>query len=119
MTIEVLQDFTLYAIWEDVEASPENPEEPEQNPNDPEHNHVYGKDWVKDATGHHKACSCGKKQYEGAHVDTNNNSSCDVCGYQMPKAKEKGCKGSIDSCALTGLAILATACFFVRKRKHL
>ena len=117
MTIDVLQDITLFAIWENEEASPENPEDPEQNPNDPEHKHVYGKDWVKDATGHHKACSCGEKQYEGSHVDSNKNGSCDVCGYQMPKAKGKGCKGSIDSCALTGLAILATACFFVRKRK--
>ena len=53
------------------------------------HVHIAGEDWKNDATNHWHECTvCGDKLDVAAHVDTNNDGKCDVCGYTAEKPHE-------------------------------
>ena len=106
-------DTDLYAIWEDV---------PTPTPTDPDHVHSYAATWTATADGHHKACACGAKQYEGAHVDTNKNGACDVCGAELA-GKGLGV-GAIIGIAAGSASVLggggfALYWFVIRKKKSI
>ena len=130
--IEVLQDITLYAIWVDLPTTPgDNPNDtpsdtpndtPIDTPDDPNHSHVYGNDWVQNGEEHYKACTCGAKQYQGAHVDNNENGSCDVCGFVMAEMEDNGLGVGaivgivIGSVAVVGVGGFALVWFVIKKK---
>ena len=49
--------------------------------------HSYSSTWSTDASNHWKVCtvvsSCSSVSSKAAHADTNNDGSCDTCGYAM------------------------------------
>ena len=122
--IEVLQDITLYAIWVDLPTTPgDTPNDtPIDTPDDPNHSHVYGNDWVQNGEEHYKACTCGAKQYQGAHVDNNENGSCDVCGFVMAEMEDNGLGAGaivgivIGSVAVVGVGGFALVWFVIKKK---
>ena len=84
-SIDVQKDITLYAIWEDIPGGEGNDDptitpDPTPGEGDSEHTHSYSAQWTQTAEEHYKVCACGAKQYQSAHVDSNDNGSCDVCG---------------------------------------
>ena len=99
---DVHKDTILYAIWEDISATAPDttPEE-----NDPNHTHSYSEDWKQTADEHYKECACGAKQYKGAHIDSNANGSCDVCGYVITESND----GALGAGAIIGIVIGSVA----------
>ena len=99
---DVHKDIILYAIWEDISATAPDttPEE-----NDPNHTHSYSEDWKQTADEHYKECACGAKQYKGAHIDSNANGSCDVCGYVITESDD----GALGAGAIIGIVIGSVA----------
>ena len=112
--ITITGETYIYAIWENI---------PEQ------HVHDYGTAWKTDANEHWNECACGDKANKASHTDSNNDSKCDTCEYQMSTAPDnsdnpndtpddptddeteapadKGCGGCGSSAALSALAIVA------------
>ena len=116
---DVHKDTILYAIWEDISATAPDttPEE-----NDPNHTHSYSEDWKQTADEHYKECACGAKQYKGAHIDSNANGSCDVCGYVITESND-GALGAgaiigivIGSVAVVGIGGFALFWFVIKKK---
>ena len=101
-SFDVHKDIILYAIWEDISATAPDttPEE-----NDPNHTHSYSEDWKQTADEHYKECACGAKQYKGAHIDSNANGSCDVCGYVITESND----GALGAGAIIGIVIGSVA----------
>ena len=99
---DVHKDTILYAIWEDISATAPDttPEE-----NDSNHTHSYSEDWKQTADEHYKECACGAKQYKGAHIDSNANGSCDVCGYVITESND----GALGAGAIVGIVIGSVA----------
>ena len=102
MSFDVHKDTILYAIWEDISATAPDttPEE-----NDPNHTHSYSENWKQTADEHYKECACGAKQYKGAHIDSNANGSCDVCGYVITESND----GALGAGAIIGIVIGSVA----------
>ena len=48
-------------------------------------------------------CSCGAKQRTGIHVDSNENGTCDVCGYALTTASND--KDGLGAGAIVGIVI--------------
>ena len=116
---DVHKDTILYAIWEDISATAPDttPEE-----NDPNHTHSYSESWKQTADEHYKECACGAKQYKGAHIDSNANGSCDVCGYVITESND-GALGAgaiigivIGSVAVVGIGGFAFLWFVIKKK---
>ena len=101
-SLNVQQDIVLYAIWEDI---PGGGGEDNLNGNDPNHTHSYSEDWKQTADEHYKECACGAKQYKGAHIDSNANGSCDVCGYVITESND----GALGAGAIVGIVIGSVA----------
>ena len=101
-SFDIHKDIILYAIWEDISATAPDttPEE-----NDPNHTHSYSEDWKQTADEHYKECACGAKQYKGAHIDSNANGSCDVCGYVITESND----GALGAGAIIGIVIGSVA----------
>ena len=99
---DVHKDTILYAIWEDI---PGGGGEDNLNGNDPNHTHSYGDDWKQTTDEHYKECACGAKQYKGAHIDSNANGSCDVCGYVITESND----GALGTGAIIGIVIGSVA----------
>ena len=84
--------------------------------------HSYATDWTKNGEEHYKACACGAKQYQGAHVDNNENGSCDVCGFVMAEMEDNGLGAGaivgivIGSVAVVGVGGFALAWFVIKKK---
>ena len=115
---DVNKDLTLFAVWRNLAA--EDPDdEPENIPGGTEeHTHTYGS-YVSDGTSHWKACECGERVMLSAHVDTNKNSACDVCGAELPGAKLS--TGAIvgiviGSVAVAGIGGFALVWFVIKKK---
>ena len=84
--------------------------------------HSYATDWTKNGEEHYKACACGAKQYQGAHVDNNENGSCDVCGFVMAEMEDNGLgAGAIVGIVIGSVAVVGVGGFtlfwFVIKKK--
>ena len=128
----IQKDITLYAIWEDIPGDDntggdtgDNSNEnqgaiPEQN--DPNHTHSYSDEWKQTADEHYKECACGAKQYKGAHIDSNANGSCDVCGYVITESND-GALGAgaiiaivAGSVVVGGAGIFALVWFVIKKK---
>ena len=114
-SFDLHKDTILYAIWEDISGTV--PEE-----NDPNHTHSYSEDWKQTADEHYKECVCGAKQYKGAHIDSNANGSCDVCGYVITESDD-GALGAgaivgivIGSVAVVGVGGFALVWFVIKKK---
>lgn len=43
--------------------------------------HDFSGEWKMDGTKHWKECECGAKGLETAHIDIDENGTCDICGY--------------------------------------
>ena len=101
-SFDIHKDIILYAIWEDISATAPDttPEE-----NDPNHTHSYSENWKQTADEHYKECACGAKQYKGAHIDSNANGSCDVCGYVITESND----GALGAGAIIGIVIGSVA----------
>ena len=91
--------------------------------------HKYNEEWKSDESNHWNECACGDKANKASHTDSNNDSKCDTCEYQMSTAPDnpdnpndtpddptddeteapadKGCGGCGSSAALSALAIVA------------
>ena len=91
--------------------------------------HKYNEEWKSDESNHWNECACGDKANKASHTDSNNDSKCDTCEYQMSTAldnpdnpndtpddptdeeteapTDKGCGGCGSSAALSALAIVA------------
>ena len=55
------------------------------------HAHTYNNTWSYDATSHWYGASCehtSEKLSVGSHADSNNDSLCDVCGYDYGHTHE-------------------------------
>lgn len=84
--------------------------------------HSYATDWTKNGEEHYKACACGAKQYQGAHVDNNENGSCDVCGFVMAEMEDNGLGAGaivgivIGSVAVAGVGGFALVWFVIKKK---
>ena len=52
---------------------------------DPVHEHTFSSAWSSDKTNHWHECSCGEKSELAAHVDSDDNALCDICGAQIHK----------------------------------
>ena len=84
--------------------------------------HSYATDWTKNGEEHYKACACGAKQYQGAHVDNNENGSCDVCGFVMAEMEDNGLGAGaivgivIGSVAVVGVGGFALVWFVIKKK---
>ena len=116
---DVHKDTILYAIWDDI---PGGGGEDNLNGNDPNHTHSYGDDWKQTTDEHYKECTCGAKQYKGAHIDSNANGSCDVCGYVITESND-GALGAgaiigivIGSVAVVGIGGFALFWFVIKKK---
>ena len=130
-------DVDLYAIWEDKVVVPDDntpddntpddntPDDNAPDNNDPDidaHTHSYGTEWSSDGESHWKECSCGDKKYSSAHTDTNENGSCDICGFVMHSSPKKGLGagaivgivlGSVAAAGIGGFSLI----WFVIKKK--
>ena len=82
-----------------------------------QHTHSYSTDWKSTDAEHCKACECGDKQYAGAHVDSNQNGSCDICGYQMAEAEQGGCGSVMSMGAAVAVTVLAGAWLALKKKE--
>lgn len=103
---DVHKDTILYAIWEDISATaPDTTPDTTPEENDPNHTHSYSEDWKQTADEHYKECACGAKQYKGAHIDSNANGSCDVCGYVITESND----GALGAGAIIGIVIGSVA----------
>ena len=103
---DVHKDTILYAIWEDISTTaPDTTPDTTPEENDPNHTHSYSEDWKQTADEHYKECACGAKQYKGAHIDSNANGSCDVCGYVIPESND----GALGAGAIIGIVIGSVA----------
>ena len=71
--------------------------------------HAYATEWTANGEEHHKACACGAKRYQGAHIDSNANGSCDICGFVMTQAEE----GGLGTGAIVGIAVGGSAVVLV------
>ena len=116
---DVHKDTILYAIWEDISGGGG---EDNLNGNDPNHTHSYGDDWKQTTDEHYKECACGAKQYKGAHIDSNANGSCDVCGYVITESND-GALGAgsiigivVGSVAVVGVGGFALFWFVIKKK---
>ena len=116
---DVHKDTILYAIWEDISGGGG---EDNLNGNDTNHTHSYGDDWKQTTDEHYKECACGAKQYKGAHIDSNANGSCDVCGYVITESND-GALGAgaiigivIGSVAVVGIGGFALFWFVIKKK---
>lgn len=50
-----------------------------------EHEHTYSDEYQSDDTNHWQVCTeCGENSTATAHVDTNGDEKCDVCGKKLP-----------------------------------
>ena len=84
--------------------------------------HSYATDWTKNGEEHYKACACGAKQYQGAHVDNKENGSCDVCGFVMAEMEDNGLGAGaivgivIGSVAVVGVGGFALVWFVIKKK---
>ena len=120
---DVHKDTILYAIWEDISATaPDTTPDATPEENDPNHTHSYSEDWKQTADEHYKECACGAKQYKGAHIDSNANGSCDVCGYVITESND-GALGAgaiigivIGSVAVVGIGGFALFWFVIKKK---
>ena len=106
-SIDVQKDITLYAIWEDIPGGEGNDDpaitpDPTPGEGDSEHTHSYSAQWTQTAEEHYKECACGAKQYQSAHVDSNDNGSCDVCGALYT---ENSGDGGLSTGAIVGIVI--------------
>ena len=129
-SIDVQEDITLYAIWEDIPGDKGNDDPviaPNPTPgeeNDPDHTHSYSAEWMQTTEEHYKACACGAKQYQSAHVDSNDNGSCDVCGALYTENSGDGglCAGAIVGIVIGAVLIIGIGGFgvfwFVIKKKN-
>ena len=103
---DVHKDTILYAIWEDISATaPDTTPDTTPEENDPNHTHSYSESWKQTADEHYKECACGAKQYKGAHIDSNANGSCDVCGYVITESND----GALGAGAIIGIVIGSVA----------
>ena len=93
-----------------VSDTPDTP----ATPDDPTHTHRFGEEWITDEDQHYKSCECGERQYAGAHVDSNANGSCDVCGMKL--TEEGGCASVIGGASVAVVGIL-TLCALTAARK--
>ena len=98
-------DTDLYAIWADPEGDV----------------HVHSKEWKSDGDNHWQGCSCGEKYTEpAAHVDSNGNGSCDICGAAI---KDGLPTGAVVGIVLGSLALLGGGGFalywFVLRKKNI
>ena len=118
-TILVQKDTTLYAVWED-EGSGNGELTPD--PNDPNHTHNYGDEWKISDGKHYRECACGKRQYEGEHIDSNKNGLCDVCGSSLNSGKNGLKTGVVVGIVVGGVAVLGGGGFslywFVIKKRR-
>ena len=111
----IQKDITLYAIWVDLPGN-------EPGNEDPDHTHTYGADWTQTADEHYKACICGMKQYQGTHVDSNANGSCDICGYVTAENSDEGLgTGAVigivcGSVAVVGIGGFSLLWFVIKKK---
>ena len=127
-SIDVQKDITLYAIWEDIPGGEGNDDpaitpDPTPGEGDSEHTHSYSAEWMQTTEEHYKACACGAKQYQSAHVDSNDNGSCDVCGALYT---ENTGDGGLSAGAIVGIVIGAVLvigiggfgvfCFVIKKK---
>lgn len=48
------------------------------------HEHNFNSEYDADDAGHWKVCSCGEKSEAEAHVDSDSDEVCDVCGKKLP-----------------------------------
>ena len=99
-------DTVLYAIWEEL-------------PSDPVHVHSFGEDWKSDGKTHYKECECGEKTLVSAHVDKNENGSCDIC---LAACEDEGIGAGVIALIVIGsVAVLGGGGFcvywFVIKKK--
>ena len=69
--------------------------------------HTYSTEWSSDSNEHFMTCSCGAKQRTGIHVDSNENGSCDVCGYALTTASND--KDGLGAGAIVGIVIGSVA----------
>ena len=72
--------------------------------------------------GHCKECACGEKQHVGAHVDSNENGTCDICGFGLDTLEAGGLgTGAIVGIVVGSVAVLGVGGFalvwFVIKKK--
>ena len=112
--IDVFKNTTLYAIWE----IPQN-----DDPLLPEHSHSFGTEWKYDGNYHWKECACGDKTLASAHVDSNANGGCDICGAAMSENDKDGLgAGAIVAIVLGSVAVVCGGGFalywFVLKKKR-
>ena len=128
--VEVLHDITLYAIWVEIphthDFAPATCTEPKTcscgETEGMPIGHSYATDWTKNGEEHYKACACGAKQYQGAHVDNNENGSCDVCGFVMAEMEDNGLGAGaivgivIGSVAVVGVGGFALFWFVIKKK---
>lgn len=99
-------DTVLYAIWEEL-------------PSEPVHVHSFGEDWKSDGKTHYKECECGEKTLVSAHVDKNENGSCDIC---LAACEDEGIGAGVIALIVIGsVAVLGGGGFcvywFVIKKK--
>ena len=83
------------------------------------HVHSFGEDWKSDAKTHYKECECGEKTLVSAHVDKNENGSCDIC---LAKCEDEGIGAGVIALIVIGsVAVLGGGGFcvywFVIKKK--
>ena len=114
-TVTPLEDLTIYAVWEDVIVETEPVTEPVTEPSTT-HTHRFGEEWITDEDQHYKSCECGERQYAGAHMDSNENGSCDVCGMKL--TEESGCASVIGSVSAAVVGILTICALAVTKKKE-
>ena len=89
------------------------------------HTHTFSAEWKNTADEHYKDCVCGAKQYQSAHIDSNANGSCDVCGYVISSQKNDGGglgTGAIIAIVIGSLSVVGIGGFsivwFVKKKKN-
>ena len=69
--------------------------------------HTYSTEWSSDSNEHFMTCSCGAKQRTGIHVDSNENGTCDVCGYALTTASNDN--DGLGTGAIVGIVIGSVA----------
>lgn len=104
------------------------------------HKHEFSDTWTFDGKEHWNECSsCTEKKNVAAHFDTNNDSKCDKCGYDMTAKVPAGDKGNKNNTGTTAdnsqvetgdnfnpvifggialMAIIAMAAVVMTRRRH-
>ena len=82
-TIQVNNDVTLFALWEES------------------HNHVFG-DWEVNQTHHWKECACGEETEKAEHEDGDSDDLCDECGYDLSGEEESESQSESESTSQGG-----------------